>query len=258
MSVTTRPPGRPRTKPGPESRRPVVDRTTRSRAFDTPGPSYRPATETLDSPQRSDVVSRGVGTGRFVAIVIAALIAGPLLLLAINNSLASGAFQVSRLESQLVRLSEEREAVQSQVNTAASAGQLQSRASQMGMVPVTAPAFVDLNKGTIEGRLIPAGKAGAGQARQVGDAPASTAAELPPTPATAAAQPAVPPPVPPPSSEGTSQTSQVPEPEGIDGAAVVGGASQDPPGSVSDSGTVVPSTGPGAAEQGASVIEGSP
>lgn len=100
-------------------------------------------------------------TVRFVLLIIVALAVGLVGLLGINTSLAGGSFSVTRLDWQLTRLTEEREALQQALQTQGSAGFVQRKAVELGMVPAPAPAFLDLRSGKVKGELIPAGKAAA-------------------------------------------------------------------------------------------------
>lgn len=94
----------------------------------------------------------------FVLLILLVLSLGLVGLLGINTSLAGGSFTVTRLDWQLTRLAEEREALQQTLQTQGSARYVQRRAERLGMVPAPAPAFLDIESGTVKGTLIPAGQ----------------------------------------------------------------------------------------------------
>ena len=276
MSVTTRPPGRTRSRSSAPARHPSPPAPGRAvRTPDSRGPANRGIRGALDQNSAPPALESppGVGTGRFIAIVITMLAAGLILLLAINNSLAAGAFDVTRLESQLVRLSEQREAAQAEVNAAASSGQLQRRARDIGMVPAVTPAFLNLSEGAIDGVLTPAPKRGRGPARQVAEEPEpsgtgasqsaasnpSSAVAPPPPPTAAVAEPTEPAPGaagtgPQASGAATDGGSPAPD-QGIDGATLEG---PQPPSNAGASGAAAPGSPEQQTESGATIVGGAP
>lgn len=251
MSTTTRPPGRgDRRAPGRQSARHRVASTryvpaTRSGPPNRAG-SARAATMTVPkappaaSPEPP--ATAGLASGRFIGVVIGILVAGLLLLLAVNTSLASGAFTMSRLEYDLIRLTEQREATAGQVNVLSSADRLHERALRLGLVAVPAPAFIDLDTGRLDGRLIPAQPGPSSQPDMVAPKPTPQAepdaVEPSPEPSELA-----PPPAPAPTDP---SAGPVPVP-GDDGAVVIG------PGGSDDAGAPVPGT-----ETDATVLDSTP
>lgn len=96
------------------------------------------------------------GNGAFLAIVGALILAGMAALLVLNTSLAQGAFELQRLQAQQSDLQITEQSLQQQVEAAQSPVALKARADELGMVPVTVPAFLRLADGTVLGDPTPA------------------------------------------------------------------------------------------------------
>ncbi len=74
---------------------------------------------------------------------------GLLMLLAINTMLAQDAFELRRLQTQAITLSDQREAVMRQIDLASSPEELAARATAEGMVPSQSPRFLTLNSSSL-------------------------------------------------------------------------------------------------------------
>jgi outer membrane murein-binding lipoprotein Lpp len=98
------------------------------------------------------------GNGAFLAIVGGLILGGMAALLVLNTSLAQGAFELQRLQAQQSDLEVSEQALQQQVEAAQSPDALKERADQLGMVPVTVPAFLRLADGTVLGDPTPAAR----------------------------------------------------------------------------------------------------
>ena len=101
----------------------------------------------IASPLRAERASRGV----FALVVTGLLVAGMVIILVINTSLAQGAFTVSELQSQQAALSQEEQALSEAVAAAGAPQLLEQRARDLGMVPSDTPVFLNLPRGTIVG-----------------------------------------------------------------------------------------------------------
>ena len=114
-------------------------------------PPRRAPTRVLEPP-RIDVVAQPapplqhqqerVGRGLFTGIVVALLVAGLLMLLVINTSMAQGAFRVQDLEAMLSE----------SVSAAAAPVALEGRARAMGMIPTERPVFLTVPDGKVLGK----------------------------------------------------------------------------------------------------------
>lgn len=98
----------------------------------------------------------GLKSARFGLAVALILAAGLVSMLIVNTSLAGDAIELGGLEAKLARANERHEALEAEVDALSSPGALQLAASGMGMVPATAPAFLDPATGTVSGALDPA------------------------------------------------------------------------------------------------------
>jgi len=92
----------------------------------------------------------------FVLFCIAIVVAALLGVLVLNTSLARGSFEQSDLRSQLAKLSESEQTLNSQLEHAASPKQLADAALHLGMVPAPPEAFLRLSDGTVIGNPTPA------------------------------------------------------------------------------------------------------
>lgn len=100
------------------------------------------------SPLRAERASRGV----FALVVTGMLIAGMVVILVINTSLAQGAFTVSELQTQRATLTQQEQALSEDVAAAAAPESLEQRARALGMVPSQTPVFLTLPSGKIVGK----------------------------------------------------------------------------------------------------------
>ncbi|WNE96041.1 septum formation initiator family protein [Streptomyces luomodiensis] len=91
----------------------------------------------------------------FVLLVVVLLGSGLIALLLLNSSLNQGSFELSRLEKQTKELTDERQALQQDVDKLSAPGELERRARELGMVPGGNPAFLNPD-GTVSGVPTPA------------------------------------------------------------------------------------------------------
>lgn len=87
----------------------------------------------------------------FVAACITVLVGSLLALLLLNIGLARGAYTENQLSLQQTALMEKEQALAEQVSRDSSPQLLAERARNLGMIPNTTPAFIQLSDGTILG-----------------------------------------------------------------------------------------------------------
>jgi hypothetical protein len=107
------------------------------------------------SPLRAERASRGV----FALVVTGLLVAGMVVILVINTSLAQGAFTVSELQVQEATLTQQEQALSQVVAAAGAPESLEQRARSLGMVPSENPVFLSVPSGRVLGKPKPAGGA---------------------------------------------------------------------------------------------------
>ena len=118
---------------------------TRAHAHAAPRPSLLPATSS----------KRRARLGIFAIVCLAIATVGLVSMLIVNTMLASGAFTVSELQADKALLLEQEQQLTEEIAVASSPFLLEERARAMGMVPQDAPAFIDLESGTIVGNTVP-------------------------------------------------------------------------------------------------------
>ncbi|OPC83297.1 hypothetical protein B4N89_22245 [Embleya scabrispora] len=138
------------------------------------------------------VARRAKGTTRtpFVVLVVGLLGGGLLSLLLLNTALNQGSFEVGRLQKRQDQLTDDREALQRELDAKAAPGELARRAQELGLVPGGSPVFID----PATGRVLGVPKAATSKPPLVPEAPATPAGAtaLPPAgggPGAPAAQP---------------------------------------------------------------------
>jgi hypothetical protein len=124
------------------SARPAARPTTRTR---------RPVLVAAPSPRASVA-----GNGVFALVVISILLAGMVLLLVLNTTLAQGAFEIGSLTKAQNQLAVTEQQLVQDVAQAEAPESLQQRAAALGMVPVTSPVFLRLADGAVLGTPTPA------------------------------------------------------------------------------------------------------
>jgi hypothetical protein len=93
-----------------------------------------------------DIKSGEVVANRtFVILLTAIFTVGLMALLAINTALAQDAFKLSELKVQAQILKDEREAILKEVAQKSSPDKLAESASNLGMVPIASPNFLDMS-----------------------------------------------------------------------------------------------------------------
>ncbi|TMU97594.1 septum formation initiator family protein [Streptomyces sp. DASNCL29] len=91
----------------------------------------------------------------FVLLVVVLLGSGLIALLLLNSSLNQGSFELTRLEKQTKELTDERQALQQDVDKLSAPAELERRARELGMVPGGTPAFLNPD-GSVSGVPAPA------------------------------------------------------------------------------------------------------
>jgi cell division protein FtsL len=93
-----------------------------------------------------DITSGEVVADRTFGILLTAIFTlGLIFLLAINTALAQDAFKLSELKVQAQILKDEREAILRKVAEKSSPDKLAESASNLGMVPISSPNFLDMS-----------------------------------------------------------------------------------------------------------------
>ncbi|MGW5444551.1 septum formation initiator family protein [Streptomyces asiaticus] len=91
----------------------------------------------------------------FVLLVVVLLGSGLIALLLLNSSLNQGSFELTKLEKQTKELTDERQALQQDVDKLSAPAELERRARELGMVPGGTPAFLNPD-GSVSGVPAPA------------------------------------------------------------------------------------------------------
>ncbi|MET9291733.1 septum formation initiator family protein [Streptomyces sp. NPDC003077] len=87
----------------------------------------------------------------FVFLVVVLLGSGLISLLLLNSALNQGSFELSKLQKKTEELTDERQALQQEVDSYSAPGALERRARELGMVPGGNPAFLEPD-GTVRGK----------------------------------------------------------------------------------------------------------
>lgn len=106
----------------------------------------------LVAPLRVQKASRGV----FSLVILGIMACGLIGMLLINTTLAQGAFTVSELRSEQAELARVEAALTEEVAALAAPEALETKARALGMVPSTAPAFIQIPDGKVMGKPKPA------------------------------------------------------------------------------------------------------
>lgn len=91
----------------------------------------------------------------FVLLVVLILGTGLLALLLLNAAVNQGSFRLDKLQKENEQLTDEKQALQQQVDSYSAPGALEKRARELGLVPGGTPAFLGPN-GTVRGKPEPA------------------------------------------------------------------------------------------------------
>ncbi|MFC0675494.1 septum formation initiator family protein [Brachybacterium hainanense] len=122
-------------------------RTSAARASAAPAaaaPAPRLAVVARPEPGRSSVPFAALCT----LIVVLALAA----VLVLNIQMSDQSYQITRLQSQSQKLSEKGQSLSAQNDRLGTPQELEKRARELGMVPVTEPSYIDLSTGTVIGQ----------------------------------------------------------------------------------------------------------
>ncbi|MFJ6213961.1 cell division protein FtsL [Streptomyces sp. NPDC092296] len=106
---------------------------------------------------RRTAAGRRQGPGRmpFAVLVVVLLAVGLIGLLMLNTALNQGSFELSRLQRETTRLTDEQQSLEQQIDQWSAPGALERRAARLGMVPGGNPAFLR-DDGKILGSPAPA------------------------------------------------------------------------------------------------------
>ncbi|MFI1850009.1 septum formation initiator family protein [Streptomyces sp. NPDC020480] len=118
----------------------------------------------------------------FVLLVVVLLGSGLIALLLLNSSLNQGSFELSRLEKQTTELSDERQALQQEVDRLSAPDALERQARRLGMVPGGSPAFLNPD-GSVSG--VPGSESGAPSVARAPAPPLRSLPAAPPAPTAA-------------------------------------------------------------------------
>ncbi len=91
------------------------------------------------------------GSAWFPVMCVALLLAGLTAVLMLNTMMAHDSFEVGKLEERSARLSDTEAALTQQVNSRSAPQNLAESAADLGMVPSTSAAFVDLERDEVLG-----------------------------------------------------------------------------------------------------------
>ncbi|MFF4649005.1 septum formation initiator family protein [Streptomyces sp. NPDC001380] len=111
-----------------------------------PGAGPRPTVRRLSAPRRP-----ARGRTPFAVLVVVLLAAGLIGLLTLNTALNQGSFELSRLQSETTRLTDEQQSLEQQIAQLSAPDALERRARGLGMVPGGSPAFLR-DDGTVLGK----------------------------------------------------------------------------------------------------------
>ena len=92
----------------------------------------------------------------FVAMVLTVLAAGLVGLLLLTTGMQQRAFTLFDLENEITDLREQRQLLVADLASRESPAALAESARLLGMVPNDTPVFLDLDRGTLRGELVPA------------------------------------------------------------------------------------------------------
>ena len=118
------------------------------------GPARRPA-------RGGRSKGRSSGRGPFAALVALLLAGGLVALLLLNTALNQGSFELTQLQQQTTRLTDQQQGLQQQIAAWSAPDDLAARARQLGMVPGGVPAFLK-DDGTVLGSPQPLSSGGNG------------------------------------------------------------------------------------------------
>lgn len=91
------------------------------------------------------------GSAWFPVLCVSLLLAGLAIVLALNTMMAHDSFQVGKLEDRSAALSDRQAALTEKVNARSSPQNLAESAADLGMVPSTSAAFIDVDEGKVLG-----------------------------------------------------------------------------------------------------------
>lgn len=91
------------------------------------------------------------GSAWFPVLCVSLLLAGLAIVLTLNTMMAHDSFEVGKLEDRSAALSDNQAALTEQVNARSSPQNLAESAADLGMVPSTSAAFIDVDQGKVLG-----------------------------------------------------------------------------------------------------------
>ncbi|WP_370127532.1 hypothetical protein [Streptacidiphilus sp. EB103A] len=138
----------------------------------------RVAGGTSPARRRTATVRRSAGRGPFAVLVVLILTGGLIALLLLNTALNQGSFQLTKLQQQTNRLTDERQGLQQQIGAWSAPDALSARARLLGMVPGGNPAFLR-DDGTVQGNPTPIAAAAVPQVAQPTAGPSASPSAKP-------------------------------------------------------------------------------
>lgn len=91
------------------------------------------------------------GSPWFPAACVALLLAGLGAVLGLNTAMAQDSFEVTALEARSASLADKEDSLAQTINDRAAPQRLATKADQLGMVPASSAAFIDLDQGKVLG-----------------------------------------------------------------------------------------------------------
>ncbi|MGY5763813.1 septum formation initiator family protein [Brachybacterium sp. DNPG3] len=132
-----------------------------------PKPGERGAASTAPAPRLTVLSAPRTGGGTLPFTLLCTLIVAATLaaLLYLNIEMSNTSYEITRLEAQSKRLTQEEQALAETNERLGTPQELERQARELGMVPVTDPAYIDLDTGEVLGETAPIeGTAAAGDA----------------------------------------------------------------------------------------------
>lgn len=127
--------------------RPV--RAPKTGAPSSPATAPKPRLTVLASPRTS---ASSLPFTMLCTMIVAATLAA---LLYLNIEMSDTSYEITRLEAQSSRLTQEEQALAETNERLGTPQELERQARELGMVPVTDPAYIDLDTGTVLGETVP-------------------------------------------------------------------------------------------------------
>jgi hypothetical protein len=118
-----------------------------------------PAKQAAPAPRLQVVTApkRSRGYVPYLACCLAFIAAGSGIVLWLNTALAAGSFEIHNLEAELANYQTLKESAEEQLAMNSEVAALSAKATELGMVPAPAGAYIVLRDGTVVGQAVAAG-----------------------------------------------------------------------------------------------------